>query len=195
MAGLHRPIREGEYTATVYALLRDQKYDEVVRILNQERQNFPRSRAALSLLGYAYYHMQDFVAAEQVYGQLTAICPEVDEYKIYHAQALLKAGLYEEATQVCTTVEDHHHDGRLLVLQATIQYEQDEIQLAQSMIDTCAADDPDRIVLESCIMWKGKKYEEARLKFTDAMNQLGYQADLAYNIALCYYSMKQYGPA
>ena len=29
----------------------------------------------------------------------------------------------------------------------------------------------------------------------DAQQALGYQADLAYNIALCYYRMKQFGPA
>jgi len=27
------------------------------------------------------------------------------------------------------------------------------------------------------------------------MNTLGYQADLAYNIALCYFKQKQFGPA
>lgn len=27
------------------------------------------------------------------------------------------------------------------------------------------------------------------------MNTLGYQGDLAYNIALCYHKQKQYGPA
>jgi tetratricopeptide repeat protein 30 len=32
-------------------------------------------------------------------------------------------------------------------------------------------------------------------QFTDAMNTTGYQPDLAYNVALCYYSMQQYGPA
>lgn len=39
------------------------------------------------------------------------------------------------------------------------------------------------------------KYEEARLKFVEANNMVGYAADLAYNMALCYYRTKQYGPA
>jgi hypothetical protein len=41
----------------------------------------------------------------------------------------------------------------------------------------------------------GRYAREARQKFMDAQQALGYQADLAYNIALCYYRMKQFGPA
>lgn len=39
------------------------------------------------------------------------------------------------------------------------------------------------------------KYEDAREKYVGALNTLGYQADLAYNIALCSYQMSQFGPA
>lgn len=35
-------------------------------------------------------------------------------------------------------------------------------------------------------------YEDARQKYADAMHTLGYQADLAYNTALCYFKDKQY---
>lgn len=38
-------------------------------------------------------------------------------------------------------------------------------------------------------------YDDARQKYADAMHTLGYQADLAYNTALCYFKDKQYGPA
>lgn len=35
-------------------------------------------------------------------------------------------------------------------------------------------------------------YDDARQKYADAMHTLGYQADLAYNTALCYFKDKQY---
>lgn len=35
-------------------------------------------------------------------------------------------------------------------------------------------------------------YEDARQKYLEAMNTLGYQADLAYNTALCYFKDKHY---
>lgn len=36
------------------------------------------------------------------------------------------------------------------------------------------------------------EYDDARQKYTEAMHTLGYQADLAYNTALCYFKDKQY---
>merc|ERR1719428_389588 len=103
---LRPPKKEGEITKTVYQHIMEQHYEEAIRILNNELQNFPTSRGALSLLGYCYYHQQDFQNASQAYGQLTQACPDADDYKIYHAQSLMKAGMHEEATQVCTTVEN-----------------------------------------------------------------------------------------
>lgn len=44
-------------------------------------------------------------------------------------------------------------------------------------------------------MYKEANYDDARKLFTTALNTTGYQPELAYNIALCYYQVKQYGPA
>jgi len=58
------------------------------------------------------------------------------------------------------------------------------------MLAQCISDDAETIVSHGCVLFKEEKYEEARVKFTEAMQMLGYQADLSYNIALCYYRMK-----
>lgn len=60
-------IQEGNKTAAVYTLIKDGKYGDAVRILSIELQNHPKSRAALSLLGYCYYYMQDFPSAATTY--------------------------------------------------------------------------------------------------------------------------------
>ncbi len=65
--------------------------------MSYELQFSPRNRAALSLLGYCYFYVQDYAQAADMYDQLTKFFPEVDSYKLYHAQALYKAGLYVEA--------------------------------------------------------------------------------------------------
>jgi hypothetical protein len=38
-------------------------------------------------------------------------------------------------------------------------------------------------------MYKEGQYEVARQRFMDAMGVIGYQAELQYNIALCYYKV------
>lgn len=182
-------------TKTVYHHIMEQHYEEAVRILNNELQNFPTSRSALSLLGYCYYHQQDFQSAAQAYAQLVQACPDVEEYKINQVQSLMKASLHDEASQVCTTIENPEFTERVMLLQAAISYEQDEVQLARSILDQCSPDAEERQVFEGALLWKEKRHTEAMKQFTDAMNTAGYQSDLAYNIALCYYSMKQYGPA
>jgi tetratricopeptide repeat protein 30 len=76
------------------------------------------------------------------------------------------------------------------LLQALIRYEKDEIQHAKSLLRQGNSEDADMIVNEGCILYKEGKYEEARQKFADAMSTLGYNCELAYNIALTHYKMK-----
>jgi tetratricopeptide repeat protein 30 len=63
-------------TNQVYTLIRDGAYVDAVKVLNLELQSFPRSRAALSLLAYCYYHMNDFVRAVSTYEQLVKVREE-----------------------------------------------------------------------------------------------------------------------
>eukprot|EP00064_Thunnus_orientalis_P020592 superscaffoldBa00005742_g20732 len=155
-------IKDGEYTATIYKLIKDGQYVEAIHILNGQLQKHTKSRAALSLLGFCYYHIQDFTNAAECYEQLTQLHPEVEEYKVYYAQSLYKAGAYAEATKA-------------------------SFQLPQ--------DDPDYIYNMGCLLYQDGKYEEACKKFTSAMQVLGYVPALSYNIALCYYSLKNYDQA
>ena len=53
----------------------------------------------------------------------------------------------------------------------------------------------DATIGAACLLYKEGNYDEARKLFTSALNISGYQPELAYNIALCYYQVKQYGPA
>ena len=56
-------------------------------------------------------------------------------------------------------------------------------------------DTSDATVGRACLLYKEGNYSEAQKLFTTATNSSGYQPALAYNIALCFYQLKQYGPA
>ncbi|EQC42807.1 hypothetical protein SDRG_00528 [Saprolegnia diclina VS20] len=185
----------GSYTSTVYGHIRDQKYDEAVRILQIELQNHPCSRAALSLLGYCYYHMQSFHNAVSMYEQLCKLFPDVEDYHLYYAQSLYKAGQYDAASRKASQLESEQYSHRVALLRSAIYYEQNDIKATQSILDQCLRDDPTTVVFDGAIEYKEGRFEEAKKKFNDAMNVLGYQSDLCYNIALCYFRLKQYGNA
>ena len=191
----NRACEEGQYTQAVYGSIKEGRYDEAVRILEFERQNFPRSRAALSVLAFCYYHMQDFKNCAATYEDLIRVCPDVDDYKLYYAQALFKAAMYPEALRAAIRVDSPQHQQKVVQLQASIKYEQDELSACKQLLDGCLPDDPDTVINFAAIAYKEGEFEGARAKYLEAMTTLGYQADLACNVALCYYKQKQFGPA
>mmetsp|Transcript_13709 Transcript_13709/g.29452 ORF Transcript_13709/g.29452 Transcript_13709/m.29452 type:complete len:648 (+) Transcript_13709:217-2160(+) len=191
--GQQRRIAEGQFTQTVYSLIKDQKYAEAIAHLTIEHQNSPDNRAALSLLGYCYYYSGQFDPAAQMYEQLVKLYPDNEDYKLYYAQSLYKAGLYVEASKAAVKVEGHNKAVTTLLVASS--YEQDDLVGCRRQLDKCSADDPDTLVNMGCVMFKEGQYEAARQKFNDAISIIGYQPELQYNIALCFYKTKQYGPA
>jgi tetratricopeptide repeat protein 30 len=124
----NQSLPTGHYTSTIYTAIKEQRYADAIDILSIEYQNFPRSRAALSLLGYCYYRINDFNQAASCYEQLVSICPDVEEYKLYYAQSLYKSGLFNEAVKAAIRVgESEQYSQRILMLQSIIKYDQDEL--------------------------------------------------------------------
>ena len=60
------------------------------------------------------------------------------------------------------------------------------------LIDQLNQGDSETMVNQACFLFKEGKYEDACAKYMDAIKVCGYSADLSYNIALCYYMLKQY---
>ncbi|XRB01471.1 tetratricopeptide repeat protein 30 [Pycnococcus provasolii] len=190
-------ISDGQYTSTLYGWIRDGKYADVELVLRAKLRESPKSRAALSLLGYVLYQTNKFHEAASTYEALCRNHGEVEEYKLYYAQALFKSGAYPEAVKAAHAVPQGNQSVRQRVanLLAAIKYEQGDYSGCRSQLEQVPTKDADTVVNSGCILFKEGLYEEARLKFDEAMKSLGYQPDLAYNISLCFYKQKQFGPA
>lgn len=210
MASGVAPTADGEFTAAIYGLIRAGRFAEAVGILSSELQRSCRSRAGLSLLGYCYYQLQDFAAAAECYEQLGSLHPELHEYRLYHAQALYKAGLYAEALRTTIPLLDvPAFQSRALRLQAAAHYAQGDLSSAKALVELQlaaategspgTAEDPSELpdaeVNMGCLLYREGQHEEACSKFASAMQVLGYCPELSYNMALCCYAAKQYAPA
>ncbi|XP_061417408.1 intraflagellar transport protein 70A-like isoform X1 [Lethenteron reissneri] len=191
-------VKEGEFTATIYTMIKDGRYGEAIEILNNELQKQPKSRPALSLLAYCSFQMQDFAVAAECYeslAQQAGLGDEGAEYRLRHAQSLYRASAYAEALKATLAMEGPAYQAKVLKLQAAIKYGEDDLTGAKSLVEQCAADDPDTENNLGCLLYKEGHFDEACLRFTTAMQLAPYRPDLSYNLALCYYSMKQYAPA
>nr|BAK64026.1 tetratricopeptide repeat domain-containing protein 30A [Pan troglodytes] len=199
-------IPDGEFTALVYRLIRDARYAEAVQLLGRELQRSPRSRAGLSLLGHCYYRLQEFALAAECYEQLGQLHPELEQYRLYQAQALYKACLYPEATRVAFLLLDNPaYHSRVLRLQAAIKYSEGDLPGSRSLVEQLLSgeggeesggdNETDGQVNLGCLLYKEGQYEAACSKFSAALQASGYQPDLSYNLALAYYSSRQYASA
>nr|CAI5840259.1 unnamed protein product [Callosobruchus analis] len=122
--------------------------------------------------------------------------PEDNDYKLYHIQSLYQACMYEEAYQACNKLsEEADYKERVTKLQAAIKYSQEDVLSAKNLVNACSSSDPDRDVNLGCLLYKDGNYEEALEKFISALQNQGFKPYLAYNAALCYYRMKEYGPS
>jgi tetratricopeptide repeat protein 30 len=187
---MQQKIPEGQKTKTIYNLIKNERYQEAIKLLNQEIQFSPKSRA-LSLLAYCYYMAQDYQSAAPIYEQLTYLYPMVDDYKIYYAQSLYKMGEYDSALKVSSNITNPEYQEQIAVLSAYIRYEMEEYNLAKNISETVESQ-ASSMILKASILLKEEKYEEALQKFEHSKGIVGTKPELLYNIALCYYRMKQY---
>lgn len=67
MAPVPIKVNEGQWTSTIYDLIKNGKHQDAVQILEGQLEQHPLSRAPLSLLGHCYYYLQEFQAAVQWY--------------------------------------------------------------------------------------------------------------------------------
>ncbi|XP_051572546.1 tetratricopeptide repeat protein 30A isoform X3 [Myxocyprinus asiaticus] len=172
-------IKDGEYTATVYKMIKEGRYGDAIHILSKEHQKHTKSRAALSLIGYCYYHMQDFTNAAECYEQLTQLHPEVEDYKLYYAQSLYGACAFPEAMKATFLLDSTTSHTKMIKLQAAIKYGEEDFSGAKILVEQLPQEDPDYDVDLGCLLYKEGEYEEACKKFMSSMNVLGYQPELS----------------
>ncbi|XP_004921577.2 intraflagellar transport protein 70A [Bombyx mori] len=187
-------IKDGQYTKTIYTMIKEARYEDAIKALN-DAINFNPNRAGLSLLGFCYYRTQAFVEAANCYEQLTAMHPDVPEYRLYFAQALYEASMFEESFKVTMQINNPELERKVIKLQSAIKYSEDDTATAKGLVDSYPQDDPDKDINLGCLLFKENHFEEALQKFSRSLNVVGFNAHLHYNIAVCYFKLKEFPQA
>lgn len=186
-------MSEGQLTSQIYTLIKDQEYIEAIKILNIHLEANPRSRAALSLLGYCNYLAGNYEVSAEMYEQLTKYYPNEAEYRIYLAQSYYKCENYEEALNAANAIPpDYNHQKS--ILQFAIKYQMNDLSSADKILNNAVEDRQETLVCKGCLLYRDKKYEEAQEMFTNA-KKLGETPDIEYNIGVCCFKMKMLSSA
>ncbi|XP_076749464.1 tetratricopeptide repeat domain 30 [Xylocopa sonorina] len=186
-------IKDGEYTKTIYSMIKEQRYAETIKVLITLLDIYPTSRPCLSLLAHCYFYTQDFIASAQCYEKLVQLCPNESIYKLYHAQSLHQACMYQEAWTICSNIINQDNlEFKVKKLQAAIKYGQEDMVAAKNLVDQCPVDDVDTEINLGCLLYKEEQYEQGLKKFANALQIAGFKPHLSYNVALCYFKLKEY---
>ncbi|GBP43823.1 Tetratricopeptide repeat protein 30A [Eumeta japonica] len=182
------------FTGKPYPRIKESRHDDAIKAIN-DAMNFSPNRAGLSLLGYCYFRTQSFVEAANCYEQLSALHPDIPEYRLYFAQSLYEASMFNEAYNVTTQITAPDLEQKVTKLQSAIKYGEEDSAAAKSAVESYPRDDADKDINLGCLLFKDNQYEEALQKFTKSLNILGFNAHLHYNVALCYFKLKEYPQA
>ena len=122
-------------------------------------QILPTNRAALSLLGYSYYHQGHYESACQAYESLVRYHGEIPEYRLYHAQALFKMGELVEASRVVDVVAGFEE--QVTQLKLAISYSLEQIPECKRILRGCKSKSAEVLQNEGCILYKEEAYAYA----------------------------------
>ncbi|KAL1114906.1 hypothetical protein AAG570_007730, partial [Ranatra chinensis] len=175
--------------------IRDEYYEDAIPILKNQLIKTPQARACLSLLGYCYYNLRDFSTAAEYYQKLAKLYPEIETYTFYYAQCLYRESMYSKALDNVCMVQDKNLVREVTLLKAAIHYAQDDLISTQFLLDRYVPVDRDIEINRACILYKEEKYNEAIAKLKPALATESFNPHLSYNMALCYYSLKDYQQA
>lgn len=180
-------------TERVYGLIQDKDWTEAIVLLSELLEDCgPSNRALLSLLGYCQYSSEKYEDAATTYQNLCELCPG-SANQLYLTQSLAKAGAMEEANRVIVALEEEElvppESRELVRVKLAIKA---NLAVAREIIND---EDPDDLVLASAIAFDQGLYEEALLGYSRALDTAGFRPDLAYNMAICSYKLKDYSRA
>ena len=191
-------LREGERTQTIYQHIQNHNYkkayDELEKLQNHIHITDDQTqRCVKSVQAYCMYHSQDYAKAADLYGKLSEIFPNDEGFKAYHAQSLLKVGQFEPAYNIAnglsTGTKDTDIAHRATIVKVAAKYELNDMPGARQDGSKWSDDQEHKMILNGCVLFKNKQYEDAAWTFQHFLDLRGFEDHpmIVYNLAVCYY--------
>ena len=150
------------------------------------------SRAAMSLIATCKYQLDEFSAAVGYYQKLIQLAKDNDDYKFSLAMCLYKSCDYAAALKATYAVSSPQYAEKVLQLQSAIKYMEDDLPASKSLIEKHNVENEEAVVNRGCLLYKEKLFQQAIDQFQRAVQLGGSKSHLSFNIALCYYELREY---
>eukprot|EP00887_Chlorella_sp_A99_P000192 scaffold13.g192.t1 len=186
-------MQAGSHTATVYSAIQQGRFADATGLLQAVLRLEPTNRAALSLLGYCQYQLEEFDAAAQTYGALCAAHPGVPDYRTYWCQSLFKAGQLAEAARAAAGLVGP--PAAVALLSSAIRLEQGDLKGCRQVLEALGPGDPAAVINLGCLLYRERQWAAAAEQFSQAIEALGFTPQLAYSVAVCQYRQRDYPAA
>ena len=83
----------------------------------------------------------------------------------------------------------------MLLIHVATRMEDDDLDVCKGILNECVPDDPTTICAEATLDFMEGKYDVALTKYSNVNNLIGFEANVTYNIALCYFMLTRYSEA
>lgn len=195
------------YTGTIYGYIKNQQYNDAIKLLQQQQLQYHNNRATLSLLAYCYYYSHDYESSLTIYQSLIQLFPTVYNYTLYCIQCYMKLNQYDQVKQLCqkqlNNVDDvsHHDQYTQLLLQCSIESQQ--YTNAQKQLQLIIDNHDNKyhmtqlyiLCTQAYILYKQNKYIEAEKLYHTVLQSLGYNSLVIYNLAATLYQQNKLNDA
>jgi tetratricopeptide repeat protein 30 len=136
--------------------------------------------------------MHNFIRAAEVYDQLIQKYPDVEEYTLSLIHSLINAGAIHDANHVISKQNSDIVSQNILVATIHVNLENEDLDACRSLLNDVVYGDPITLVTEALVCYKEGNVEDALEKFLEVFDMIEFDPCLMYNIALCYYMLKNF---
>lgn len=112
-------------------------------------------------------------------------------HRLYYAQSLYQAGIFDEALTVSQKIDAPDYKDKILQLQSAIKYGNEDYSGSQAILLQRQQNHEATLNDEGCLLYQANMYEEALQRFTLSIQTAGFQPLVAYNIALCHFRRRE----
>lgn len=189
-------VLKSSYRFYSYSMIRQQKYDDAIRIVNEGISKVGSDADLLFNRGLANYHLKKYKDAIEDFNAKLAKDPAFVEGMEWKAEALLRLKKYDEAEALAKLILERNPDSKQGQITLAVIYQEQgkKDELKKSILKLSALGIPSEYVaMNNAVLMINAQDFSGAIKELDKVLEQNKEADIAYyNRSICYVNLEKY---